>query len=77
MASQGNPAAAKRICNNAVRARLGIAALDGENALRMGQIPQFAAGTVFESGEHELSAHRAVADQAAFTDNFVQEYWHS
>ena len=35
--------------------------LYGEHALGMRKVPRFAAGALFESGEHELRAHGAIA----------------
>ena len=42
-------------------AGVGVAALDGEHAFGMGEVPCFAAVALFQAGEHELRAHGAVA----------------
>ena len=55
--------AAEGVGEDAVGSRLGVAALDGEHALGMRQVPLLAAVALFEPGEHQLRAHGAVADK--------------
>ena len=55
--------AAEGVGQDAVGAGLDVAALDGEHALRMGEIPLLAAVALLQAGEHQLRAHRAVADE--------------
>ena len=47
------------------RAGLGVAALDAEHALGVREVPLLAAVALLEPGDHELRAHRAVAEQRA------------
>ena len=42
----------------------------------MREIPEFAAGAAFEARQHQLGAHRAVADQTAFAQGFEQRFFH-
>ena len=52
------------------------AALDGEHPLRMGEIPGFAAFSLSQSGNHQLSTHCAVAEQRPLLDYVLQEVVH-
>ena len=76
MAIEHDPRAAKGVGDDAVGAGLGIAPLDREHALGMREIPGFAAVALLEAGEHQLSAHRAVAEQGPFFDRFQQSFLH-
>ena len=69
-------AAAKRVGDEAIRARFRVTPLDAEHAVGMGQVPVFAATALFEAREHELRAHRAVADQTAFAQGFLKGFFH-
>ena len=42
----------------------------------MRQIPGFAAIAVGQAGEHELRAHRAIANQPAFAQRFQKCFFH-
>src|SRR5581483_8138716 len=76
VAAQHEAAAAKRVRDDAVGAGLGVAPLDREHAVGMREIPRFAARALFKAGEHELRAHRAVADQPAPAGDFMEEFFH-
>ena len=77
MAVPADAAAAKRVGDETIGAGFHVTALDGQNALRVGQVPEFAAGAAFKAGEHELRAHGAVADEAAFERGFLKQFFHS
>ena len=59
--------------DEAIGSGLDVTPLDLQHAVGMGQIPHFAAAALFEAGQHELRAHRAVADEAALAGGFVQK----
>ena len=61
---------AEGVGDQAIRARGDITLLDGQDAVGMLQIPQFAAVAAGEAGEHELGAHRTVTNEAAFPQSF-------
>ena len=65
VAVQHDPRPAEGVGDDAVRARLGVAALDAEHLVGVRQVPGLAAAALFEAGQHELRAHGAVADQRA------------
>ena len=65
--------AAERVGQDAVRARLGVAALDGQHPLGMRQVPRLAAVSLLEPGDHELRAHGAVAEQRPFQERVAAE----
>src|SRR5208282_4501816 len=77
MPFQDGAAGAKRIGDETIGAGFHVTALDREDAVRVCQVPEFAAGAVFKAGEHELGAHRAVADVAAFERGFLKQLFHS
>jgi len=77
VAGQGDAVAAKCVGDNAIRAGVGVAFLNGDNLLRPGQIPPFAGGAVFEAGEHELCPHRPIANEAAFQHCLAQQFLHN
>ena len=54
---------AERVGDDAVRPRLRVAPLDGQHALGMSQVPRLAAVALLEPGDHQLRAHRSVAEQ--------------
>ena len=62
--------AAERVGENAIGAGLGVAALDRQHPLRVRQVPCLAAVALLKPGEHELRAHRAVAEQRTLADGF-------
>ena len=68
MAVEHDAAAAEGVGEEAVGAGLGVSALDGEHPLGMREVPRLAAVALFEPGEHQLRAHRAVAEQRPFSD---------
>ena len=70
-------AAAEGVGDEAIGTRVDVAALDGENALGMSQVPEFAAVARFEAGEHQLRAHRSIANEATFKDGFVKRLFHN
>ena len=69
-------AAAKGVGDQAIRARLRVTPLNAEHAVRVGQVPKLATAALFEAREHELRAHRAVADQTAFREGFQKRFFH-
>ncbi len=68
--------AAERVGDDAVRAGLGVAPLDRQHALGVGQVPGLAAIALLEPGDHELRAHRAVAEQRPFSNLVLQTSCH-
>ena len=68
--------AAEGVGEDAIGAGVGVAALDGKHLLRMRQVPFLAAVALREAGEHELRAHRPVAQQGALADRFQQWLFH-
>lgn len=75
VAGEDSAAAAEGIGDEAIGAGFGVAALDLEDAFRVGEVPVFATAALFEAGEHELGAHGAVADEAAVADEVVEWGW--
>ena len=73
MAGEHDARSAKGVGDDAIRAGLDVAALDGEHSLGMRQIPGLAAIALLQAGEHELRAHRAVAEQRPLQDCLLQE----
>ena len=59
---------AERVGEDAVGPGLGVAALDRQHALGVRQVPRLAAVALLEPGDHELRAHRAVAEQRPFLE---------
>ena len=57
-------------------AGLGIAALDGQHPLRMREVPCLAAVALLQSGQHQLRAHGAVAEQGPLPDRVLQKLLH-
>ena len=72
MTAQHEAAAAKGVGDDAIGPRIGVAALDGEHAVGMREIPRFAAGARFKAGEEKLRAHGAVAHEAAGREGFKE-----
>jgi hypothetical protein len=69
--------AAKSIRDEAISAGFNVSALNGENAFGMSHVPHFTAIALFETSEHQLRAHCAVADETAFKDSFLERFFHS
>ena len=76
MTVQHDAAAAKRVGEQAVRAGLCVAALNGEHSFRMRQVPGLAAVALFEARKHQLRAHRPVAEKRPFFDRVQQLLLH-
>ncbi len=74
VAVEHDAASAEGVGENAIGSGVGVAALDGEDFFGMGEIPFLAAVSLEEAGEHELGAHRAVADERAIR-NCLEESW--
>jgi hypothetical protein len=74
VAAQHQATAAKGVRDDAIGARVRVALLDGEDALGMSQIPEFAAVALLKAGQHELRAHGAVAHEPALPQRF-KEWW--
>ena len=72
VAPEHQAAAAKRVRDQTIGARLDVPPLDREHAFGMGQVPSLAAGALLQAGEHELGAHGAVANQAPSQHDFMQ-----
>jgi hypothetical protein len=49
---------------------------DRQHALGMGQVPRLAAVALLESRDHQLRAHRAVAEQRPFAGFVLQTICH-
>ena len=77
MTPEHERAAAERVRDKTIGARFDITALNGENAFGMSDVPHFTAIALLESSEHKLRAHRAVADEAAFEDDFLKRLFHA
>ena len=73
---QHDAAAAEGVGDEAIRARNHVTLLNAEHAVGVREIPKLAAGAAFEARQHQLSAHRAVADQAAFAQGFLNGLFH-
>ena len=70
MARQHDAVGTEGIGDKAVGAGFDVAFLNGQHTLRVGEIPQFAAGAAFQAGEHELCAHGSVADEGPGAQGF-------
>ena len=77
VAFEHQTAAAKRVCDQAIRARLDIVVLDFQDAFRVREIPSLAAIAIGKTSEHELRAHRAVANEPAFPQCFQKCFFHN
>jgi hypothetical protein len=51
--------------------------LNRENAFGMSHVPHFTAIPLLEAGEHELRAHRTIADETTFKDRFLKKFFHN
>jgi hypothetical protein len=69
---QHDPASSKGIGDDAIRARVRVTPLNGLDTFGVREIPNLATGAAFEAGQHQLSAHRAVANETAFQQGFLK-----
>lgn len=69
-------AAAEGVGDKTIGAGFDIAALHSENAFGMSEVPEFATIARFKAREHELGAHRAIANEAAFENGFAKRFFH-
>ncbi len=60
--------AAEGVGEDAVRPGLGVAPLNGQHALGMGEVPGLAAVALLQAGQHQLRAHGSIAQQRASCD---------
>ena len=63
MTIEHDAAAAEGVRDEAIRSGLDVASLNREHALGMRQVPRLAAVALLEARQHQLRAHRAVAEQ--------------
>jgi hypothetical protein len=61
MAVEHNARTAEGVGQDAIRAGLGVAPLDGQHPLGVSQIPRLPATALLEPCQHQLGAHRAIA----------------
>ena len=73
---QHRGAAAKCVRDDAIRSGVCVTSLDFQHTFGLRQIPVLAATALFEAGEHELRAHRAVANEPALAHGFVKKFFH-
>ena len=76
VAGQHRAAATESIRDNAIGASIGVTTLNREDAFRMSEIPHFATTALLECGEHKLSAHGTVTNEAAFAKLFKEGFFH-
>jgi hypothetical protein len=76
MPFEHDPAAAKGIRYQAIRACHDIAALNLSDAIRLNEVPVFAAGALFKPGQHQLRSHRAITDETTLTNRVEQGRFH-
>ena len=77
MAIEHDPAAAKRVCEQAVRACLDVTALDPQHALRVREVPGLAGVSLFEPRQHQLRAHCPVAEKRPFSNCVLYSSLHA
>ena len=70
MAVEHDARAAERVGEDAIRAGLGVAPLNGQDPLGVGEVPLLAAVALLQAGEHQLRAHGAIAEERALLERF-------
>jgi hypothetical protein len=76
MPPEHDAAAAKSIRDQTIRAGLRVTPLNRQHTIGMRQVPQLAARTALETGQHQLRAHGAITDQTPLERGFMQKFFH-